>query len=90
MTFRARGVYISHVGLPSGLETRADLEDYISDVRRELQAVSQAWRQYTARETVLPEDESRLNGVMSRLENLREMAVEKLQSLPPASDGEVT
>lgn len=83
MTFTAKGVYISHAGLPSGLKTRADWEDYIKDVRRELRELLQAWRLYSEKEAVLPEDESRLNCAMDRLENLRAQAMEQLQSLPP-------
>ncbi|MEM5518589.1 hypothetical protein WNY37_16650 [Henriciella sp. AS95] len=78
MKFTIRSAYVSHFGLPSGLDTNADLEAYIEDVEQEITAVEASWTKYQQEHDVSDSDDALYQDTIDRLKSLKSTAKNRL------------
>ena len=81
MKFIPSSVFVSHAGLPSGLESRQDWNDFIDDIENEIEALDAAWASFRKDEKPTESDQLKYEATRDRLEELREQALTKWQSL---------
>ncbi|MEQ8557335.1 MAG: hypothetical protein RIB03_03375 [Henriciella sp.] len=91
MSFRIQSTYVSHAGMPGGLVSHADGDNYLFDLNRELFAVVQAWLEYSLTDPIKPADEAEMTRAVGCLDGLKGDARQFLHSLGPRhGDGGAT
>lgn len=80
MKFIPSSVFVSHAGLPSGLESRQDWNDFIDDIENEIEALDAAWASFRGDQQPTDSDQLKYETTRDRLEEFREQALTKWRS----------
>lgn len=81
MNFLPGSIFVSHAGLPTGLDTRQDWTDYIEDVEKEIAALDLAWRDFQKDNEPSREDLRRYETASGKLEELHADAIRQWRSM---------